>query len=101
LRVTPAPYPVHLRLWTRRTVLRREKEDPHAAACLRTLAGGAVATISTSTIRDNDYIPNTFFACGLLFFDANGVNDDTNIYLNNEKDKCGAQGRDGTYEGAP
>ena len=61
----------------------------------------AAATISTSTIRDNDYTPNTFFACGLLFFDANGVNDDTNVYLNNEKDKCGAQGRGGTYEGAP
>jgi hypothetical protein len=35
-------------------------------------------------------------------FDANGVNDDkTNVYLNNEKDKCTALGRGGTYEGMP
>jgi len=64
------------------------------------VSGGAAATISTSTIRDNDYTPNTFVACGLLVFDANGVNDDTNVYLNNEKDKCTAQGRGGTYDGA-
>jgi hypothetical protein len=62
---------------------------------------GASATISTSTIRDNDYPPKTFVACGLLVFDANGVNDDTNIYLNNEKDKCTFGGRGGTYEGMP
>jgi hypothetical protein len=64
------------------------------------VSGGAAATISTSTIRDNDYTPNSFFACGLLIFDANGVNDDTNVYLNNEKDKCTANGRGGTYDGA-
>jgi hypothetical protein len=65
------------------------------------VSGQAAATISTSTIRDNDYLPKTFFACGLLFVDAQGVNDDNNVYLNNEKDKCGALGRGGTYEGAP
>ena len=64
------------------------------------VSGGAAATISTSTMRDNDYTPKSFVACGLLIFDANGVNDDTNVYLNNEKDKCTAQGRGGTYEGA-
>jgi pectin methylesterase-like acyl-CoA thioesterase len=57
-------------------------------------------TSATSTIRDNDYTPNSFFACGLLIFDANGVNDDTNVYLNNEKDTCTANGRGGTYDGA-
>ncbi len=40
-------------------------------------------------------------ACGLLWFDAAGVNDDTNVYLANERDKCGFNGRGGTYEGAP
>jgi parallel beta helix pectate lyase-like protein len=64
------------------------------------VSSGAAATISTSTIRDNDYTPKSFVACGLLWFDANGVNDDTNVYLNNEKDKCGANGRGGTYDGA-
>jgi hypothetical protein len=43
------------------------------------VSGGAAATVSTSTIRDNDYTPNSFFACSLLIFDANGVNDDTNV----------------------
>lgn len=62
---------------------------------------GASATISTSTIRDHIYGPSGTVACGLLIFDANGVNDDTNIYLNNEKDKCTFGGRGGTYEGMP
>jgi len=62
---------------------------------------GAAATISTSTIRDHIYGPAGTVACGLLVFDANGVNDDTNIYLNNEKDKCTFGGRGGTYEGMP
>jgi hypothetical protein len=61
---------------------------------------GAAATISTSTIRDHSYAPKSFVACGLLIFDANGVNDQNNVYLNNEKDKCGGS-RGGTYEGAP
>jgi hypothetical protein len=62
---------------------------------------GAAATINTSTIRDNDYTPKGRVACGLLFFEANGVNDDQNVYLNNEKDKCGFGGRGGTFEGMP
>jgi hypothetical protein len=65
------------------------------------VSAGAAATISTSTIRDNDYTPKSFVACGLLWFDAAGVNDDTNVYLNNERDKCGFGGRGGSYEGAP
>jgi hypothetical protein len=65
------------------------------------VSAGAAATISTSTIRDNDYTPKSFVACGLLWFDANGLNDDTNVYLNNERDKCGFNGRGGSYEGAP
>jgi hypothetical protein len=53
---------------------------------------GAAATISTSTIRDNDYTPKSFVACGLLWFDANGVNDDTNVYLNNERESAASTG---------
>jgi hypothetical protein len=62
---------------------------------------GASATINTSTVRDHDYTPNTYFACGLLIVDAAGVNDDQNVYLDNEKDKCTALGRGGTTEGLP
>jgi nitrous oxidase accessory protein NosD len=61
----------------------------------------ASATISTSTIRDNEYTPKSFYSCGLLIFDAAGVNDDTNVYLANEKDKCTFGGRGGTTEGMP
>jgi hypothetical protein len=59
---------------------------------------GARATVANSIIRLNDYIPNTFFACGLIFFDAAGVDDDDNVYWANEKDKCGALRRGGTYD---
>jgi hypothetical protein len=62
---------------------------------------GAAATINTSTIRDHNYTPKGTVACGLLVFDANGVNDDQNVYLNNEKDKCTFAGRGGTFEGLP
>lgn len=62
---------------------------------------GAQATISTSTMRDNYYSPKSTVACGLLIFDAAGVNDDSNVYLDNERDKCTVGGRGGTFEGAP
>ena len=65
------------------------------------VSSGAKATISTSTIRDNYYVPKPVVACGLLIIDADGVNDDTNVYLANEEDKCTVNGRGGTYEGAP
>jgi hypothetical protein len=61
---------------------------------------GAQATVSTSTIRDNSYTPKGVIACGLLIFEAAGVNDDANVFLNNERDKCTFSGRGGTYEGA-
>jgi hypothetical protein len=60
---------------------------------------GAAATISTSTMRDNNYTPKGVTACGLLIFNASGVNDANNVYLNNEKDKCTVSGRGGTFEG--
>jgi hypothetical protein len=62
---------------------------------------GAAATINTSTIRDHEYSPKGVVACGLIIFEANGVNDDQNVFLNNEKDKCTFSGRGGTYEGMP
>jgi hypothetical protein len=60
---------------------------------------GAAATISTSTLRDNNYTPKGVTACGLLIFNAGGVNDANNVYLNNERDKCTVTGRGGTFEG--
>lgn len=63
------------------------------------ISAGALGHVSNSVIRNHDYTPNSFFACGLLFFDAGGVDDDDNVYWGNEKDKCGALGRGGTYSG--
>jgi hypothetical protein len=63
------------------------------------VTSGAAATISTSTMRDNYYTPKGTVACGLLVIDAGGVNDDTNVYLNNERNKCVVSGRGGTFEG--
>ena len=61
---------------------------------------GAAATISTSTMRDNFYTgAQKVKACGLLIINANGVNDSNNIYLNDQQNKCTANGRGGTYEG--
>ena len=34
------------------------------------ISAGAMGHISNSVIRNHDYTPNSFFACGLLFFDA-------------------------------
>jgi hypothetical protein len=60
---------------------------------------GAAATISTSTIRDNYYTGTMKAkACGLLVIGAAGVNDDNNVYLANQQNKC-VNGRGGTYQG--
>ena len=34
------------------------------------ISAGAMGHISNSVIRNHDYTPNSFLACGLLFFDA-------------------------------
>jgi hypothetical protein len=64
------------------------------------VVNGAAATISTSTIRDNFYTgPQNVSACGLLIIEAAGVNDQNNVYLDNQKNKCTAAGRGGTFQG--
>jgi hypothetical protein len=62
---------------------------------------GAAATISTTTMRDNVYTgTQAAKACGLLIIAASGVNDDkTDVYLNDQQNKCTVNGRGGTFEG--
>jgi hypothetical protein len=62
---------------------------------------GAAATLSTTTMRDNFYTgTQNVKACGLLIIAASGVNDDkTDVYLNDQQNKCTVSGRGGTYEG--
>jgi len=65
------------------------------------VVNGAAATLSTTTMRDNFYtgIQNVK-ACGLLIIAASGVNDDkTDVYLNDQQNKCTVTGRGGTYQG--
>jgi len=38
-------------------------------------------------------------ACGLLIIAAAGVNDPNNVYLNDQQNKCTANGRGGTFQG--
>jgi hypothetical protein len=64
------------------------------------VVNGAAATISTTTMRDNFYTGPTVKACGLLIIAASGVNDDkTDVYLNDQQNKCTVNGRGGTYQG--
>ena len=66
---------------------------------------GATALVSANSISGNNYTPNSFFACGIIVVDADGVDrkqQDNSFPPNtdpmaNEKDPCGfAKG--GSYE---
>jgi hypothetical protein len=66
---------------------------------------GATALVSANTISGNNYTPNSFYACGIIVIDADGVDrkQQDNLFppntdpMANEKDTCGfAKG--GNYE---
>jgi hypothetical protein len=48
----------------------------------------ATASIEGNTVSGNDYTPESFVACGLLFFEANGVKQKKNALFGNERDVC-------------
>lgn len=52
---------------------------------------GATGLVSANEISGNDYTPNTFFACGIIVVDADGVDrkQQDNLFADNEKDTCG------------
>lgn len=60
---------------------------------------GATALISANTVSGNDYTPTSWFACGILVFEADGVDakPQDNLLFDNEKDTC-MFGRGGNYE---
>ena len=60
---------------------------------------GATALVSANTITGNDYTPTSFFACGMIVVDADGVDrkQQDNSFANNEKDVCGFS-KGGNYE---
>ena len=49
---------------------------------------GASATIEDNEISDNDYTPKDTLACGVLYFDADGVRADRNFFRDNERNVC-------------
>lgn len=60
---------------------------------------GATALISANTVSGNDYTPTSWFACGIIIVDADGVDarPQDNLLVDNEKDLCGYR-RGGNYE---
>ncbi len=49
---------------------------------------GATAVVRGNTISGNDYTPTSYVACGLLFYEADGVKASANTYSGNERDLC-------------
>ena len=49
---------------------------------------GATATVSNNTVSGNDYTPESFVACGILLFQADGVKASKNALFANERDMC-------------
>jgi hypothetical protein len=49
---------------------------------------GATATVKGNTVSGNNYTPTTYVACGLLLYQAGGVNASSNILFSNERNQC-------------
>ena len=49
---------------------------------------GATAIVKNNVVSGNDYTPETFVACGILYFDADGVRTNHNTLFANERDTC-------------
>lgn len=49
---------------------------------------GATATVKNNVVTGNNYTPVSYEACGLLFYQADGVKASANNVYNNEKNQC-------------
>jgi len=49
---------------------------------------GATAVVLDNVVSGHDYTPDAWLACGLLFFEADGVKQSKNSSFGNEKDLC-------------
>lgn len=52
------------------------------------LGFGATGIVKNNTVSGNDYTPSSFVACGVLFFEADGVKASANDLFANEKNQC-------------
>ncbi len=60
---------------------------------------GATALVQANTVSGNWYTPDSFTACGLLFFDAAGVRQRQNTLFGNEINLCNAGRGGGRFNG--
>lgn len=58
---------------------------------------GGTATIAGNTISGNNYTPESFVSCGILFFQADGVKASKNTRFDNERDQCNFGKGGGTF----
>lgn len=49
---------------------------------------GGSAFLQDNSVSGNDYTPSSFVACGLLYFEADGVRASRNIKFDNERGQC-------------
>jgi parallel beta helix pectate lyase-like protein len=62
---------------------------------------GATAEVSGNSIYNNDYTPKAYIACGLLLYQASGVNTGTNLYRHNESNMCNFGKGGGNFSPTP
>lgn len=61
---------------------------------------GATATVQNNAVSGNNYTPTSYVACGLLFFEADGVRASKNALSANERDQCNYGKGGGTFKPA-
>jgi hypothetical protein len=59
---------------------------------------GASALVKGNTVSGNWYTPTSYVACGLLFYQAAGVKQQSNTLFNNEVNLCNAGRGGGIYK---
>jgi ribosomal protein S27E len=65
------------------------------------VAFGATGLVRGNTVTDHDYTPETFVACGLLWFEASGVRASKNILRDDEANICNFGKGGGQFNPAP
>ena len=62
---------------------------------------GATAEVNGNSIYNHDYTPKAYIACGLLLFNAGGVNTGTNLYRHDESNMCNFGKGGGNFSPTP
>lgn len=62
---------------------------------------GGTATVRGNIVSGNDYTPQSYVACGLLYFEADGVRASNNTRFANERDQCNFGKGGGSYNPSP